>query len=140
MNLFVTNTALAVHNITKETPLFAPERLAEAGKMILLGMGAVFSVLAALWLVLTLFRVFAYDLPRKRAAAASEEKQTPVAAPVEENVAEVYEEEDEGELIAVIAAAVAAYRASEGTAPEAAGGFRVVSFRRVGKGSSWNSK
>jgi len=141
MNQLLTNTALAVHNITKDTPMFAPERLAEAGKMILLGMGAVFSVLAILWAVLAIFKIFSYDLPKKRAQSAKKEEvpEVVVAASVAEPVAEeVYD--DDGALIAVIAAAVAAYRASEGITPEAVGGFRVVSFRRVNQRSAWNSK
>ena len=46
---------------------------------------------------------------------------------------------DDGALVAVITAAVAAYMAESGeTVPE--GGFRVVSFTRVRGGKPWNSK
>ena len=47
---------------------------------------------------------------------------------------------DDGELIAVITAAIAAYRASEeGMSAAEAGGFRVVSFKRASTGRAWNS-
>ena len=47
---------------------------------------------------------------------------------------------DDGELVAVITAAIAAYRSSEeGLTGEAAGGFRVVSFKRAAGGRAWNS-
>ena len=138
MNLFVNQTVLA---ITKDTPLFAPERFAEAGKMILLGMGAVFSVLIILLLVLQLFRVFAYDLPKKR-KEAEKKTEAPAAAavPVVESAPAEEVIPDDGELIAVISAAIAAYRAAEGMPAEEIGGFRVVSFRRAPKGSAWNNK
>jgi len=40
---------------------------------------------------------------------------------------------------AVIAAAIAAYRASEGMDATDASAFRVVSFRRATNGRSWNA-
>ena len=47
---------------------------------------------------------------------------------------------DDGELIAVITAAIAAYRASEeGLTGDDVNGFRVVSFKRATKGRAWNS-
>ncbi len=41
---------------------FSPERIALSLEMTLLGLGAVFSVLAIIWLVLALFKYFLYDL------------------------------------------------------------------------------
>ena len=46
-------------------------------------------------------------------------------------------EANDAELVAIITAAVAAYMAEEGT--EYAGGFRVVSFKRVRGGRTWNA-
>lgn len=113
---------------------FSPERLALAGQVTLIGMGMVFSVLAILWAVLAIFKqIFAKPAPAKKAEPA------PVAAPapvVEEAVEEV---SDDGELIAVITAAVAAYIESEDPAM-AQSGFRVVSFRRANGGKAWNAK
>ena len=112
---------------------FSPERLALAVQMTLIGMGMIFAVLAILWGVLAIFKlVFARPEPKKKAEPA------PVAAPapVEEAVEVVT---DDGELIAVITAAVAAYIESEDPAM-AQTGFRVVSFRRANGGKAWNAK
>ena len=110
---------------------FSPERLALAGQMTLIGMGMIFAVLAILWGVLAIFKLV-FARPKKKA------EQTPVAAPapIEEAVAD---EMGDGELIAVITAAVAAYIESE--EPDVANnGFRVVSFRRANGGKAWNAK
>ena len=69
---------------------------------------------------------------KKKAAAPAP---APAAAPapaVEETVAE----EDDGELIAVIAAAVAA--AMEAAGEESASGFVVRSIRRINNAPAWN--
>ncbi len=115
---------------------FSLERLSMAGQMILIGLGMVFVVLAILWLVLVLFKfIFAKPEPKKKPQSAPIE--TPPA--VVDNLPTVEEQKDDGELIAVITAAVAAYIESE--EPDAyQGGFRVVSFRRANGGRSWNAK
>jgi sodium pump decarboxylase gamma subunit len=113
MNQFVNSMVLA---ITKDTPMFSSERLAEAGKMILLGMGAVFSVLALLWGALELSGVLFRKLSGMEKAPAAKEAElapAPVAAAA-----------DDTELIAVLTAAIAAME----SAPAAR--FRVVSFKR----------
>lgn len=114
---------------------FSPERLAMTGEMILVGLGMVFAVLATLWGVLTIFKLV-FAKPEKK-------KAEPKPAPAVEE-APTYEPEtvaeatDDGELVAVITAAVAAYMASE--EPDAApNGFRVVSFRRANGGRAWNA-
>ena len=92
-----------------------------AGLMLLKGMGTVFFVLILLWGIISLFSVFADSGKKKK-----DEKETPAAA--ENTVQETAEpESDEGELVAVITAAVEAYRASEGKAGLP---YRVVSFKR----------
>ena len=93
------------------------------------GMLTVFAVLAIIWLCLYVFKVLCHDLPEKLAASKkAAESEKPAA--VDEEPAPVYEQatgpDDEGELIAVITAAVAA---AMGDAP--ASSFRVVSFKRV---------
>ena len=114
---------------------FSSERLALAGEMLLVGVGMVFAVLAVLWIVLTMFK-FVFAKPEKKAAPAPQKVE--VTEPVAEAPA-VEEATDDGELIAVITAAVAAYIASED--PQVAqSGFRVVSFRRANGGRAWNSK
>ena len=42
-------------------------------------------------------------------------------------------------LVAILAAAIAAYRAAENPDEMSAGGFRVVSFWRAGGGRAWNA-
>ena len=114
---------------------FSAERLALAGQMTLLGMGMVFAVLAILWAVLTVFKlIFAKPEPKKKAEPAP--KSEPVVIP--EPVA-VEEQADDGELIAILTAAIVAYEASCGN-EVAPGGFRVVSFRRANGGKAWNTK
>ena len=123
-NIFMIG-ALAVRADGTYTP-FSAEAWKYAGEMTLLGMGMIFAVLALLWGILAIFKlVFVKDSKAKKVAPApkaAEPTQEPVAAPVVQS-------SDDGELIAVITAAIAAYRAEEGSAD--IGGFRVVSFRRV---------
>ena len=130
----VVNNALAVTNGAADLGgAFSPERLAYAGKMTLLGMLMVFAALAILWGILALFKVFfakEEKVPKKQVVDAPVQ-----AAPVVEE-----EKQNDDELIAVLTAAVAAYIESEGLSETYAGGFRVVSFHRVGGGRSWNAK
>ena len=86
----------------------------------LIGMATIFVILCLLWLCLILFKVFFHDLPEKRA-----KKRTNLAAMA---VAESEEtsEADDGEIIAVLAAAIAAAESEDNGLK-----FRVVSFRRV---------
>lgn len=112
---------------------FSPERLAMTGEMILVGLGMVFAVLAVLWGVLSIFKLVFAKPEKKKAEPAPVVENPPAYEP--EPVAET---EDDGELVAVITAAVAAYMASE--EPDAApNGFRVVSFRRANGGRAWNA-
>ena len=92
------------------------ETLGFGGQMLVLGVGTVFAVLVLLWLALTFFKFFfsGVKAPKETKAPTVEE-----AAP-----AVVYETQDE-EIVAVIAAAIAAAESeSDGVK------FRVVSFRR----------
>ena len=124
-------SALALFNVE-------PETLTMMWQTVILGMGMVFSVLAILWAILSVFKlVFAGKTPKaEKPAAKKEVKAEPAAAPAPASVP-VAQSNDE--LIAVLTAAVAAYMAEEGT-PVADGSFRVVSFRRVGGTRAWNSK
>ena len=127
--------ALAIRENGTYTP-FSADAWSYAGQMTLLGMGMVFAVLAILWVILALFKViFAGPSPKAKKQKKTEpviEKpaEAPVAAPVAQT--------NDAELVAIITAAVAAYMAEEGT--EYAGGFRVVSFKRVRGGRTWNAK
>jgi sodium pump decarboxylase gamma subunit len=130
--------ALAIRENGTYVP-FSADAWSYAGQMTLLGIGMVFAVLAILWAVLGIFKlVFAGSQPKqakpeKKPEVKAEKAPTaPVTAP-----APVAQSSD-AELVAIITAAVAAYMAEEGT--EYAGGFRVVSFKRVRGGRTWNSK
>ena len=98
------------------------EKFAYGGQMLLIGMSVVFSVLLLLWGALELFHLIVTKLPaaiEKKRAKAGE------TAPAPETVS-VVNQDDDGELVAVFAAAIAA-----ATEENPEGSFRVVSFRRV---------
>lgn len=107
----------------------------------LLGMAMIFCVLSVLWGILALMKlIMVGKSPRtkneKKASAISEVIQESAEVANEEPLAT---EDNDGELVAIIAAAVSAYRESEGLGEEYAGGFRVVSFRRANGGRAWNA-
>lgn len=101
--------------------------------VVAVGMLATFAVLAILWGVLALFKIFFYDMPEKKKAANIKEA-APAPAPVAEPV-EPANEADDTQLIAVITAAIAAYNAGKG---KGALPFRVVSYKRVRGANGWN--
>lgn len=114
------------------------ERAGVAGSVTLLGMVTIFAVLAILWGVIeALHRVLnrggKTDTPAAKPAApaakpAAEAKKHAQATQVTQAVkATETARLDDGELVAVITAAVAAAMEEEGYT----GGFRVVSFRRT---------
>lgn len=123
---------------------FSAERWAYAGKMTLIGMLMVFSVLASLWAVLAIFKVVFAGKTPKEAKPKKKIKEAPAQAGSSEDILqaviaaglEAYREDKEKELVAVLTAAVSAYREAEGESGE----FRVVSFRRASGRRSWNSK
>ena len=117
------------------------ERLAEFGKMLLVGMSCVFGVIFVIWLMLTVFRYFIYDIPNKRAEKAAKNKKPEAAEPAvmpasaPEAPANVG---DDTVTVAVITAAIYAYleaNSEDGTVLP----FRVVSFKRKKNGTPWNS-
>ena len=91
------------------------------GSVLLIGMVTVFSVLCILWLFLVGFKLLFHDLPAKRNA---KKKSAPVINIVEKKVESTSVEE--GELVAVIAAAIAMAESDHSGMK-----FKVVSFRRV---------
>ena len=101
----------------------AADKFAYGGQMLLIGMSVVFAVLLILWGSLELFHLAVTKLP---AAMEKKRAKTEPAPEIADAVPETVPDEDETELIAVFAAAIAA--ASE---DNPAGSFRVVSFRRV---------
>ena len=95
----------------------------EAGIVTLLGMVAIFSVLAILWGVIELLHQ-GVNLPAKRKAGK------PPVEPIATDPVSMVEEPNETDDGAIVAAIVAAITAARTEAGETAG-FRVVSFRRT---------
>lgn len=101
------------------------ENAQEAGIVTLLGMVAIFLVLALLWgIIEILHRVL--GVTEKPSGQTKAEKNEP-AAPEASAVQPVVQETEDGALIAAITAAISASLAEQGYT----GGFRVVSFKRV---------
>ena len=96
------------------------------------GILTVFIALVILIGLIKVMEIVVGSVTKKKAAPAPAPA-APAPAPVIEETAE---EEDEGELIAVIAAAVAA--AMEAAGAEEPTGFVVRSIRRVNNAPAWN--
>ena len=94
------------------------DALSYGAQTVLLGMATVFAVLITIWLALLALKFFLHDLPAKKSAEN-------VPAPMPVVAQEPTKAPKEDEIIAVIAAAIAAAESeSDGIK------FRVVSFRR----------
>ena len=96
--------------------------LEEAGVNTLLGMGMAFTVLMLISLIISLFPILTGANRKKEVKPASVAKEVTPAPVVEEEEEDL---SDDAELVAVIAAAIAAY---EKTAPVE--GFQVRSIRK----------
>ena len=117
-------------NLTKEditTPIEnMADRLSAAGQTLVLGMVAVFSVLAILWIVLAVMgRFFTGVSPRSE----KEEKAPAASAPqaVQTAPAPTAPESNDEEIVAAITAAISVMLGK----PQSA--FRVVSFRQTSR-------
>ncbi len=120
--------ANAVTSIDRSVPM--NERLLMGTKTLFLGMGIVLFILALLWGILELFKVFFYDIPNKR------DKKTQ-AVPEIDNIEAISEpapddtaDTSDDEIIAAITAAITVYRDIESDS-KYTGGFRVVSFKKL---------
>jgi len=121
------NTILLANGISAsmDTTRSFAERMQIGAEVAILGLGVVFAVLILLWGILSLFKVFFYDIPNAKKAAPKETAPAPAEVPAPVQTAPASASDDE--LVAAISAAVAAYMSAEGCP---ASGFRVVSFRR----------
>lgn len=108
------NFSLEVTDYTRPVEGFS-ERLLYGGQMILIGLSVVFSVLILIWGVLTLYKNILADKSKEKNVNVI---QQPVVQELEHTPAEE-------EMIAVIAAAIAAAESETNGIK-----FRVVSFRR----------
>lgn len=105
------------------------EKLGNAGLNTLMGMGVVFVVLILISLVISAFGLINKAEARKKAAAPAPAPAPAVQAPAVEQQEE--DLTDDLELVAVIAAAIAA---SENTSPD---GLVVRSIRKVSSRNQW---
>lgn len=126
--IFTNDIYLSMTSCTLNMNQTKGELMAKAALNTLLGMGTVFVVLILISLIISVFSF----IPKMQEKLAKKEPPTqapdpvPAAAPVVEEAEE--ELADDTELVAVIAAAIAAY---EGTSVE---GFQVRSIRRANTG------
>lgn len=126
----VLDDALATYiGITTNVHYSTGEIMAKAGMNTLIGMGTVFAVLILISLIISCFTFISkFEKQKKQEAPA------PVAAtPVVEQTAANEELSDDTELVAVIAAAIAAYEGAAST-----DGFVVRSIRKSNK-SKWQN-
>ncbi len=127
MNAVINAAVLAESDINSvlNNGLSFSEKATLSLKMILIGMGTVFSVLFIIWFFLTVFRLVMDKAKKKKAPAPA----SPAPAGTDE------ESSDDGALIAAITAAITAYREEEGS--PAPSSFRVVSFEKRGASRPW---
>ena len=127
MNALIKAAVLAESDINSvlNNGMSLSEKAALSLKMILIGMGTVFSVLFIIWFFLTIFRLVMDKAKKKKAPAPA------APAPVGTDV----ETPDDGALIAAITAAITALREEQGV--PAPSSFRVVSFEKRGASRPW---
>ncbi len=116
-----------------------PERAQEAGIVTLQGMVMIFAVLAILWAAVEVMHFILHRGDKKEKVPAEKREKKPATekadAPAGDAMiaaaiaAAMAASEDEGATVAAITAAISAMRAEQGCT----GGFRVVSFKRVGR-------
>ena len=135
-NELLNTVALSLRADGTYTP-FSADAVKYALEMTLLGMGMIFAVFAILWAVLAVFKLV-FARPEKKKKTVEPPKAEPIAT-VAPTPAVATTATDDGELIAVLTAAIMAYEAEQN--PEAPmTSFRVVSYRRANGGRSWNAK
>lgn len=114
--------------ITTNVQYSTGEILTKAGMNTLIGMGTVFTVLILISLIISSF-----SLISKIESKQKKEEPAPEEAPVVQQIAAKEELSDDTELVAVIAAAIAAYEGAAST-----DGFVVRSIRKSNK-SKWQN-
>lgn len=114
--------------ITTNVHYSTGEILAKAGMNTLIGMGTVFVVLVLISLIISCFTLIS-KLEKKQ----KKEEPVPAQSPVVQQIAAKEELSDDTELVAVIAAAIAAYEGAAST-----DGFVVRSIRKSNK-SKWQN-
>lgn len=131
--VIVLDSALATYiGITTNVHYSTGEIMAKAGMNTLIGMGTVFVVLILISLIISCFTLIS-KFEAKQKKKKEEPAAAAAAAPVVEQIAAKEELSDDTELVAVIAAAIAAYEGAAST-----DGFVVRSIRKSNK-SKWQN-
>lgn len=128
VELIFDDTITNCMGITTNVHYSTGEILAKAGMNTLIGMGTVFAVLILISLIISCFTLISKLEKRQK-----KEEPAPVEAPVVQQIAAKEELSDDTELVAVIAAAIAAYEGAAST-----DGFVVRSIRKSNK-SKWQN-
>ena len=124
------------------------ERFGYAMQGTVTGMLMIFAVLGLLWGIVSLSKVFLYDMPNKKKEEKPKRRKGRKTVMVEddEEISAAFDPaqiappvHDDGEIAAVITAAIAAMLEGEEYKNEFVGGFRVVSFKRSTE-RAWNKK
>jgi len=128
-----------MNNLLLTASLSLGEKTALSGEMLLRGMGTVFLVLLILWGIIAAFGMAfsAVKSPAKKPAekkTAPAPKTTPAAKLEPKPVSATVQTQSDDTVIAVICAAIEAYRAEEGLSGLP---YRVVSFKRKSGKKSW---
>lgn len=128
VELMLDNTYTRLVGITTNVKYSMGEILFKALMNTLIGMGTVFAVLILISLIISCFTLISkFENKQKK------EEPAPAAAPVVQQIAAKEELSDDTELVAVIAAAIAAYEGAAST-----DGFVVRSIRKSNK-SKWQN-
>ena len=123
LNYIYTYHSMEVEDITIDGIYSVGEKMSTAIMNTFMGIAVVFAVLIIICLLICCFNIFPY-LEKRKAAKAAPEADAVAQIAAREEREETVDETDDGELVAAIAAAIAA---SEGTSTD---GFVVRSIRR----------
>ncbi len=123
------------------------ERVEYALQGTVTGMLMIFAVLGLLYVIVSLSKVFFYDMPNKKKVEKPARRKGKKVVTVEDDEeisaafdpAVIVPDHDEGEIAAVITAAIAAMLEGEEYKNGFVSGFRVVSFKRSTE-RAWNKK
>ncbi len=129
VEILLDDTYTRITGITTNVQYSLGEILIKAGLNTLIGMGTVFVVLILISLIISCFTLIS-KLEKKQ---KKKEEPAPAQSPVVQQIAAKEELSDDTELVAVIAAAIAAYEGAAST-----DGFVVRSIRKSNK-SKWQN-
>lgn len=120
----MTNLALEVNkNVPFES---VSDALAYGLPTSLFGIAVVFGVLALIWGILSIMKIFLYNIPNAKANKNKKESDEKKSQPEIVDVAPVTATSGDNAVIAAIIAAITAFRGMTGEK----GSFRVVSFKK----------